>query len=55
MVVGLPAATVTPWSRTCWKKRLAENFSVITSVAPRLTGTSAPRSCADAQLNERKS
>ena len=55
IVVGLPAATVTRCSRTCWKKRLAENFSAITSVAPRLTGTSAPSSCAEAQLNERKS
>ena len=55
MVVGLPAATVTRCSPTCWKKRLAENFSAITSVAPRLIGTRTPRSCADAQLNERKS
>jgi len=38
-----------------WKNRLAENFCAMISVAPRLTGTSAPRSCAEAQLKERKS
>ena len=55
MVVGLPAATVTPWRRTSSKKRVAENFFAITSVAPRHSGASTPRSCADAQLKERKS
>ena len=38
-----------------YRKRLAENFAAMTRVAPRLTGTSAPSSCADAQLKERKS
>ena len=35
--------------------RMVENFRAIRSVAPRQSGTSAPKSCADAQLKERKS
>src|SRR5258708_30101643 len=47
MVVGLPAATVTPWARISSKNRVAENFLRITSVAPRHSGPSTPNSCAD--------
>ena len=42
IVVGLPAATVTPWRRRSSKKRDAENFFAITSVAPQASGASTP-------------
>src|SRR5580704_16738943 len=55
MVVGLPAATVTPWARISSKKRVAENRFLITRVALQHKDPSTPNSCADAQLKERKS
>ena len=34
MTVGMPTATVTPWSRTHSKNRACENFRASTKVAP---------------------
>src|ERR1700730_11703140 len=55
MVVGLPAATVTPWARISSKKRVAENRFLITSVALQHEDPGLRNTWADAQLKERKS
>jgi len=56
IVVGLPGGDGRAvLADIAQKKRLAENFSAMIKVAPRLTIVSAPRSCAEAQEKGRKS
>ena len=55
MVVGLPVAIVAPCRRMCSKNRLRENLRPRISVAPRQSGGTALKVCAEHQLNERKS
>ena len=55
MVVGLPVAIVAPYWRMWSKKRLRENLRPRMSVAPRQSGGTALKVCAEHQLKERKS